>query len=472
MLKVLIIDDDTLTRKGIQALMPWAEHDMEIVGEASNGKAALEFLEEHYADVALVDLDMPVMDGLSFIKEAKKLYPCLNYVVLTVHTEFEYIQNVLRLGAIDYIAKTRFDQENFHQILERIYTSIAQKISLQQNLPNLNWYNCQIFYPFIYALVTIESDTDEYIHTFLEKNELLERKDLYELLPGVWVFTDERSSFLFPETFPNTTLLCISDVGGMTYKELEALLRNYKKEQFFYDYQPIKKINHKRAYELSENKYVLDEQEFERLKKEWLSLNWIYENDLFNKIRFDLKNSHLKFSSLYHLLLSLENVWNSSYSQLTGDTLKLPPVFHCWTEIEEWLMQIYEKASVWNSTSKYSSEMIQNILNVKQYVSAHLSEDINAVEIARNTHMSYGYFSRCFRDIAGTSFQEYCISTRIEKAKDYLLHTTRTIQQIAGDVGYNDEKYFSRIFKKQTGTSPSTFRKSTPPAAAWQNQET
>ena len=68
MLKVLIIDDDTLTRKGIQALMPWAEHDMEIVGEASNGKAALEFLEDHYADVALVDLDMPVMDGLPSIR--------------------------------------------------------------------------------------------------------------------------------------------------------------------------------------------------------------------------------------------------------------------------------------------------------------------------------------------------------------------------------------------------------------------
>ena len=107
MLKILIIDDDMLTRKGIQMLMPWEKHEMKIVGESSNGQEALGFLEDHAVDLALVDLDMPVMDGMTFIEKASKLYPDLNYVVLTVHTEFEYIQGVLRAGAIDYIAKTQ-----------------------------------------------------------------------------------------------------------------------------------------------------------------------------------------------------------------------------------------------------------------------------------------------------------------------------------------------------------------------------
>ena len=61
MLKILIIDDDALTRKGIRMLMPWASHNMEIVGEASNGKLALDFLHENEADLALVDLDMPCL---------------------------------------------------------------------------------------------------------------------------------------------------------------------------------------------------------------------------------------------------------------------------------------------------------------------------------------------------------------------------------------------------------------------------
>ena len=126
MLKILIVDDDALTRKGIRMLMPWDRHQMEIVGESANGKEALDFLKENKVDLVLVDLDMPIMNGTTFIREAKKLYPHLNYVVLTVHTEFEYIQPVLRLGVIDYIAKTQFDQANFDLILERINASISK----------------------------------------------------------------------------------------------------------------------------------------------------------------------------------------------------------------------------------------------------------------------------------------------------------------------------------------------------------
>lgn len=128
MLKILIVDDDMLTRKGIRMMMPWAAHQMEIVGEAANGKEALDFLAAHPdTDLALVDLDMPVMNGTTFIDEASKRFPELSYVVLTVHTEFEYVQQILRLGAIDYIAKTQFDQENFDQILDRIQAGISKK---------------------------------------------------------------------------------------------------------------------------------------------------------------------------------------------------------------------------------------------------------------------------------------------------------------------------------------------------------
>ena len=95
----------------------------------------------------------------------------------------------------------------------------------------------------------------------------------------------------------------------------------------------------------------------------------------------------------------------------------------------------------------------------KQYVDTHFNAPIDTTEVARNAHMSYGYFSRCFHDIIGMSFSDYCIQIRIRKAKDYLLNTGYSIQQIADDVGYNDEKYFSRLFKKITGISPTEYRK-------------
>ena len=458
MLKILIIDDDALTRKGIQTLMPWNAHNMEIIGEASNGKNALEFLADHDVDLVLVDLDMPIMDGMTFIEQAKSLYPNLNYVVLTIHTEFEYIQNALRMGAIDYIAKTQFDQENFDQILNRINSSISKKLSQKQVL-NPKWKESKILYPFIYVLITMETESDEHIYQFWDMNGLSGRSDIVEIISGGWVFTDERSTFLFPECFPNTTLLCISDVSDLTYSQLGALLRNYKKEQFFYDYQPLLLINHKRAFELQESTYITDEASLESLKNEWISLNWVYRNELFDKIKFDLKNSKLTFSKLYHLLLSLENVWNASYSQMTGQSLELPTTFYCWEEVEAWLISVYEKTNMISASSKYSQDITNHILAVKQYIDSHFSANIVTSEIARKAHMSYGYFSRCFHDIIGISFSDYCIQLRINKAKDYLLSTDEPIQKISFCVGYNDEKYFSRLFKKITGYSPSDYRK-------------
>ncbi|MDO4336715.1 MAG: helix-turn-helix domain-containing protein [Eubacteriales bacterium] len=459
MLRILIVDDDILTRKGIQILMPWEKHHMKITGEASNGKEALDFLEKNSVDLVLVDLDMPIMDGMTFIQTASALYPELSYVVLTVHTEFEYIQSVLRIGALDYIAKTHFDRENFDQILDRIYAAVMKKKNDALGAAGSDWKNSKILYPSIYALLTVEPDSDEHVFQFLELNQLSDSRNVFELFAGVWVFTDTDAAFSFPEYFPNTMLLCISDVSEMTYAQLGKLLRQYQKDQFFYDYQPLKTVNMKHAYELSETETIKSEQTLEQLKKEWLSLNWIHENDLFRQITFDLKTQKLKPSALYHLLLALEDVWNSSYSELTGEKITVPVIFHSWTEVEEWLIQLYEKANYFRFSSGYSDTIIRNILNTKNYIDAHYTEPIDTAEIARKAQMSYGYFSRCFHNIVGVSFSDYCIGLRMEHAKKLLNTTGKTVQEIAFQTGYKDEKYFSRLFKKATGKSPSEYRK-------------
>lgn len=459
MLKILIVDDDALTRKGIRMLMPWARHQMEIIGESANGKEALDFLKENKADLVLVDLDMPVMDGMTFIKTASELYPELNYVVLTIHTEFEHIQGALRCGAIDYIAKTQFDKENFDQILARIHAGIIRKNSVFAGSLGINWKESKILYPSVYALVTMEPDTDEHIFQFWELNGLSGRKDLYELMGGVWVFTEQKESFAFPDNFPNTMLLRILDVSDMTFAQLGRLLRRFMNDRFFYEYQPIKAVNDKHAYELYEEETIQSEETVERLKKDWLSLNWVHENELFDRITFDLKNSRLKTSTLYHLLLALESVWNCAYSELTGETISLPPLFHNWQEVEDWLIQVYQKTDFFQSQGKYSANVIRSILNVKSHVDAHYSETMDTTEAARSAQMSYGYFSRCFHDIVGVSFIDYCTQVRMEHAKQQLENTDKSIQEIAFSVGYNDEKYFSRTFKKLTGLIPSDYRK-------------
>lgn len=83
MIKVLIVDDDKLVRKGISSAMPWDEFDMEVVGEASNGLKALDFLKTQPVDLMLTDLAMPVMSGIELMRAceaplSRTSYRCVN----------------------------------------------------------------------------------------------------------------------------------------------------------------------------------------------------------------------------------------------------------------------------------------------------------------------------------------------------------------------------------------------------------
>ncbi|MEC0128925.1 response regulator [Paenibacillus pabuli] len=124
MINVLIVDDDQLVRKGLMLAMPWDAFEMKVIGEAGNGERALEFLSENRVDLLITDLAMPVMSGIELIRIARKQYPALPIAVLTLHQDFEYIQEALRLGAIDYIAKVQLEKERFEEVLGRIHDRI------------------------------------------------------------------------------------------------------------------------------------------------------------------------------------------------------------------------------------------------------------------------------------------------------------------------------------------------------------
>jgi len=125
MIRVLIVDDDKLARKGLISIVPWEDCGMEIVGEAANGEKALEFLQSHEVDLAVVDIAMPIMTGLQFIEKSQQCYPGMHYVVLSFHEDFENVQSALRLGSLDYISKMRLDQQDCVKVFKRAAQIIA-----------------------------------------------------------------------------------------------------------------------------------------------------------------------------------------------------------------------------------------------------------------------------------------------------------------------------------------------------------
>ncbi|SDX88581.1 response regulator [Paenibacillus sp. CF384] len=131
MIRVLVVDDDKLARKGLISIMPWSSHDMVVVGEAANGAKALEFMERHEVDLMFVDLSMPVMSGMELLQVTKQRFPGLRSVILSFHEEFENVQTAYRMGALDYLSKVRLESEDDEQILKRIQQQMTGDLSRQ-----------------------------------------------------------------------------------------------------------------------------------------------------------------------------------------------------------------------------------------------------------------------------------------------------------------------------------------------------
>src|SRR5512143_1226904 len=102
--RVLVVDDHRLVRKGLISLLGTAT-EIEVVGEAENGEAALERAAALQPDVVLLDLSMPVADGLSAIPALKKLKPQPGILVLTSFSEDERVFAAVRAGALGYVLK-------------------------------------------------------------------------------------------------------------------------------------------------------------------------------------------------------------------------------------------------------------------------------------------------------------------------------------------------------------------------------
>lgn len=109
-IRILLVDDHAVIREGLKTML-WEDSSFEIIAEASNGQDALNMVGRLLPDVVLMDISMPVMNGLLATKAIKKLYPEVKIAVLTHHDSEEYLCRVLEAGASGYIVKSADTEE-------------------------------------------------------------------------------------------------------------------------------------------------------------------------------------------------------------------------------------------------------------------------------------------------------------------------------------------------------------------------
>ncbi|GAA3333859.1 hypothetical protein GCM10020331_099570 [Ectobacillus funiculus] len=128
--KVLIADDEPIIREGIREAINWEALQMEVVAEAEDGEEALELALEHSVDILLADLNMPIMNGITLIKNLREKRPQCKIVIITGHDEFTYAQEAVRLHVTDYILKPA-NPEQLKNLLKNIRQELEDTI--QQN---------------------------------------------------------------------------------------------------------------------------------------------------------------------------------------------------------------------------------------------------------------------------------------------------------------------------------------------------
>lgn len=118
--KVLLVEDHIVVRQGIKALLS-DEPDMEIVGEADNGREALPLVDRLKPDVVLMDISMPGLNGIEAARQVHQRHPEVKIVILSMHANEEYVFQVLRAGASGYVLK----QSDSSEVLTAIRAALA-----------------------------------------------------------------------------------------------------------------------------------------------------------------------------------------------------------------------------------------------------------------------------------------------------------------------------------------------------------
>lgn len=125
-LNVLLVDDEIMIREGFKRLFDWESHGCQVIAEAGDGMEALAKIDEYVPDIVIMDINIPIMNGLKVIQCSRLKHPDMAFVIVSGYDDFDYCRQALKLKITDYILKP-VNYEEFGNCIEHL------KISLFQN---------------------------------------------------------------------------------------------------------------------------------------------------------------------------------------------------------------------------------------------------------------------------------------------------------------------------------------------------
>ncbi|MEK3935691.1 response regulator [Sporosarcina sp. FSL W7-1349] len=469
MIKMMIVEDEPWIRKGIEHMLPWVKLGIAHMGSASNGAEGLELLETHQPDIILTDIKMPIMDGLQFIERLQGMdRNTPKVIILTGYNDFAYAKDAIKYGVVDYILKP-IDPEELIETVTKLVTVIQQERAAV--LDNCRMQMAQFLYEqLLNPSDTVEPDFDlpyPYFRFLLTTQPIpTERFDADETI---------RDCFSFQIGQSIVYTLCYADD-----KASDMMLNT-----ILSDFQPIGWSD---LHNIREMKVAYQEAQ--------LSLQQNLRNGPNAKMR-SLKKYYFVSDQEKELLATLQQGDQNAAHQLVQGLLehcisleeKLILQFQLYAFLERYLDKAQTSLEDYRFLQKFklahSQEdvqditvhilypIIEQIVNewdqspskigqlAKEYIDGHYKNpSLSLSLVAEQLNVSPSYLSHIFKEELKVNFSSYVTEKRVYTAQEELAHTHLPIYIISEKVGFNDSKYFNRVFKKQTGLTPKRFRES------------
>lgn len=466
--KVLIVDDESWIVESMKDFLDWNYYGFEVIGQAYNGLEALEAIEKYKPEVVFTDVRMPEMGGLELIQKGKELPYPVQFVVVSGYSEFAYAKEALLLGAIAYCLKP-FDENEFIEVLIKLKGTLA---ALEPPIET----------SIIHLLDDPSTENQVKLQNELKKYSLLEQNTneivmIVSIGLGDLPNLTERVIKLKTGTYKTAYILSKRYAEILTNKYKEGLPTNIRGLGISTPTKNIKEIKHRidcadllayqyfianlngpflsqsyKQKELNEQLQFLDHAIRE---KDNVAANQIFERmgSFFKEGKLSIQHAlqvyNLTVSFLFKLGQTEHMLYN--YEQLTQ---YFKNVFMMLDELKSLTTRYLRNSDLMNKETKN-----QSLNSILQFVKQNFYQEITLQSLGDQYHLNPSYISQLFRKEVGMTFTEYLAKLRIDYACELLDKSNSSVNDIAEKTGYHDYFYFTRVFKKMTGKTPTQYRK-------------
>lgn len=457
MFHVLIADDENSVVQSLLCSIPWEELDLQVVGTALDGAAALEIAQREHIDIAILDIRMPGFNGLELCDRLKQINEHVQLVIASGYAEFAYAEKAIQYGVLGYCLKP-LDYTQMIRFLRKATQNLRNnhptagqddliEILERRDEQELQGYLAQYGFSQDAYYIAVSIGT--------KKLEQMSRHGIaLKFGRGQWGYIMKTSPAGWLEGKAPDLRGC-SGIGYMRQaisgKEIydsfeECIARAF--QYFVCEGNRIcSSLDESRAWpclsEVLKNVKANNWSEIDGILRD---LSWSGWEEF--TVRSALRLCNLIFSSS-----------TSREGESDSYIYNVEQMVNTYGDFQEMLRQLREflkeRMGEANSGRAFTNAAFMKLM---KYINENYRGEISLTSAAQALNMNSNYVSQLFKREAGVTFVHYITQKRLEDAKKLLVTTQKPLTDIALEVGFNDTFYFIKTFKKLTGVTPGQYR--------------